>query len=414
MTVLKPIRYAENIQGLKKHIDNYVKLDYGTKAVLSYAEKLYDKIKQNELLGEQESEYIFGMAFVENIAGIRKRPEIKSNPEFAHHPVFRKLGPALDRLEKLKDNLKSRYDLVAKEKVADQKIITSKIDKEATQVGKTPEIVAQLLSKTTREITCKELMTLMRDGNEYLTKNNKIIFLVDIRSGADFLENRIQFDDRFARLCLKPKITHVEISIAKPGLTGTKLVSGSKSRDGYNNRLDAFVIVLFSTKSSSTDLHDQTNPIRIVFDALTKFDSPRCHSKVFVLSGGLNEWSSLYTHLMSNPKTTKPEFSQSSTIESALHAAGYQSAKEILEPKQKQKPAPIRPTSPIPVPSKPIPTEPVPMDTLVPVKDDEIANLKKERAELELQIAKIRKEEAEKEKLRRNGFLFLNIFNVVK
>ena len=58
MTVLKPIRYAENIQGLKKHIDNYVKLDYGTKAVLSYAEKLYDKIKQNELLGEQESEEI--------------------------------------------------------------------------------------------------------------------------------------------------------------------------------------------------------------------------------------------------------------------------------------------------------------------------------------------------------------------
>ena len=105
MTVLKPIRYAENIQGLKKHIDNYVKLDYGTKAVLSYAEKLYDKIKQNELLGEQESEYIFGMAFVENIAGIRKRPEIKSNPEFAHHPVFKKLGPALDRLEKRIDHV---------------------------------------------------------------------------------------------------------------------------------------------------------------------------------------------------------------------------------------------------------------------------------------------------------------------
>ena len=44
------------------------------------------------------------------------------------------------------------------------------------------------------------------------------------------------------------------------------------------------------------------------------------------------------------------------------------------------------------------------MDIPVPVKDNEIANLKKERAELELQMAKIRKEEAEKEKLRRNGF----------
>ena len=173
-----------------------------------------------------------------------------------------------------------------------------------------------------------------------------------------------------------------------------------------------FLVVLFSTKSSSTDLHEQTNPIRIVFDALTKFDSPRCHTKVFVLSGGLNEWSSLYTHLMSNPKTTKPEFSQSSTIESALNPqAGYQSANEILQPKPKPtptKPAQIKAPSPIPIESKPAPIKPVPLST--PAKDDEMASLKKERAELELQVAKIRKEEAEKEKLRRNGFLFSNIF----
>ena len=128
-----------------------------------------------------------------------------------------------------------------------------------------------------------------------------------------------------------------------------------------------------------------------------------------MLSGGLNEWSSLYTHLMSNPRTTKPEFSQSSTIESALNPqAGYQSANEILQPKPKPtppKPAPIKAPNPIPIAdSKPTPTTAVPMDT--PKKDDEISNLKKERADLELQRAKIRKKEAEKEKLRRNGFFF--------
>lgn len=181
MTVLKPIRYAENIQGLKKHIDNYVKLDFGTKAVLNYAEKLYDKIKQNELLGEQESEYIFGMAFVENIAGIRKRPEIKTNAEFAHHPVFKKLGPALDRLEKLKDDLTKRYEIVAKDKAAEERSRASTATKVTTQIRNTPEIIDQLLSKTNKEITCTELMRLMRDGNEYLTRNNKIILLVDIR-----------------------------------------------------------------------------------------------------------------------------------------------------------------------------------------------------------------------------------------
>ena len=112
---------------------------------------------------------------------------------------------------------------------------------------------------------------------------------------------------------------------------------------------------------------------------------------------------------MSNPRTTKPEFSQSSTIESALNPqAGYQSANEILQPKPKPtppKPAPIKAPNPIPIAdSKPTPTKAVPIDT--PKKDDEIANLKKERADLELQKAKIRKEEAEKEKLRRNGFFY--------
>ena len=77
----------------------------------------------------------------------------------------------------------------------------------------------------------------MTEFPEIITEYKKSI----ARSGADFLENRIQFDNRFAQTCLRPKITHVEISMAKPGLTGTKLVSVSKSRDGYNNRHDAFI-----------------------------------------------------------------------------------------------------------------------------------------------------------------------------
>ena len=180
MPILKPIRYAENIQGLKKHIDNYVKLDFGTKAMLNYSEKLYDKILQNELLGEQESEYIFGMAFVENIAGIRKRPEIRKNPEFAHHPLFKKLGPTLDRLEKLKEDLTQRYATLARENATEQRIKESSNAKVPGQV-RTPKIIDEIVSKTTKEITCGELMRLMLEGNEYLTKNNKSILLVDIR-----------------------------------------------------------------------------------------------------------------------------------------------------------------------------------------------------------------------------------------
>ena len=154
MPILKPLRYAENVHGLKSHIDKYVKVDFGTEAVLSYAEKLYDKFKENELLGEQESEYIFGMAFVENIAGIRKRPEIKKNPEFAHHPVFRKLGPALDRLEKLKIDLTQRYataeltDLLRERADLELQAAQLKIKEEAEkEKSRDKETIAQMKSE---------------------------------------------------------------------------------------------------------------------------------------------------------------------------------------------------------------------------------------------------------------------------
>ena len=53
------------------------------------------------------------------------------------------------------------------------------------------------------------------------------------------------------------------------------------------------MIVIFSAKSSTTDLHEPKNSVKIVYEALTKYDTPTCHEKVFVLEGGLYEWSRL-------------------------------------------------------------------------------------------------------------------------
>ena len=63
--------------------------------------------------------------------------------------------------------------------------------------------------------------------------------------------------------------------------------------DGFDHRHRAFMIVIFSAKSSTTDLHEPKNSVKIVYEALTKYDTPTCHEKVFVLEGGLYEWSRL-------------------------------------------------------------------------------------------------------------------------
>ena len=47
--------------------------------------------------------------------------------------------------------------------------------------------------------------------------------------------------------------------------------------------------MLYSTLSSSQDLREKANPIRVVFDFLTQCDS-RWYPNIFVLNGGLNQW----------------------------------------------------------------------------------------------------------------------------
>lgn len=190
------------------------------------------------------------------------------------------------------------------------------------------------------------------------------------------------------------------------------------------------MIVIFSAKSSTTDLHEPNNAVKIVYEALTKYDTPTCHEKVFVLEGGLYEWSrqgwhfefkfcffnfpsrpiySLYTHLTSNPQRPQAKFTASTIIESAKNA-DYTQAQSILTPKVAPKPKP----TPKPVEKAP-PTPPTP--EIKPDKtselDDELARkqakidaLNRERAELELANAKKKKENEELARInnRQGGF----------
>ena len=110
MTVApKPIKYATCVVDLKKHYDLYVKPDKGVKTLLVYADKLYEKMIQNRQQGEQEAEYIFGMAFVENIMNIKKRPEFKKDRAYSSHAAIGKLVSVFTELETLKSTLEKRY-----------------------------------------------------------------------------------------------------------------------------------------------------------------------------------------------------------------------------------------------------------------------------------------------------------------
>ena len=120
-----------------------------------------------------------------------------------------------------------------------------------------------------------------------------------------------------------PSVAHVPIENAIPGVIGTKLVDHSLLKKDYIHRhrfrigmyhcspyriLLCFMclVVILSWKSSIADLSgSQSNPIKCVYNALLKFDTPQMCKKVVVLDGGLSEWT-LHPDGPSTPSRREP------------------------------------------------------------------------------------------------------------
>ena len=179
------------------------------------------------------------MAIVENLISIRKRPEYKANKSFANHRSLGYLTPVMNSLETLKTTLEKRYD-------EHNATLASKVNTNSDKGAKvtTEEPIAMkesLLSliPTTKDIKCVEIMKILREGSDDIRKQKKFVLFIDIRPSDEFLKNRIQFDEKFAQKYMKPKVTHVEVSYAKPGLVASKITTGSKAQDGFTDRHNA-------------------------------------------------------------------------------------------------------------------------------------------------------------------------------
>ena len=168
---------------------------------------------QNRDLGDQEVEYIYGMAFIENMMDLRKRPDFA---KFKPHRTEKLLVESVGSLEKLKAELEIRY----KQKRTEKK------EPKVEPLPKIPELSSLLPDR--KGIKCEELMKILRVAKEPLAKLNQFILMIDIRPGEDFLDNRIKFEDSFTRKYEKPRITHVDR--LEPGTIASKLTLVSKSR----------------------------------------------------------------------------------------------------------------------------------------------------------------------------------------
>ena len=333
--------------------------------MLTWAEKLLNKSEEMENLGDFEREYIFGVSYITTMMALRKSKEYRSDKAFYDRlSTMQKLIPKMERIEEVKKDLEklySDYEAAQKAKDMEQKHEQAIRQEKIKKAQEASKDFTDILETYSRSITPENLVKLLRN---HVTDLNKVggILILDIRKRDEFNRNRIDFSQKgigfilkflFSNMCRKfltvcfvtfktkkgwfrPFYVHIPIENATPGVIGTKLAQNSLLSDGYENRHRYRLVILLSWKSSSIDITGpDTEPLKCVYNALTKFDTPATCKNVIVMDGGLFEWMSLYPHLMTDPTAGAPkaQFTHSTILQNA-QSITYDSAKSVLNPPQ--------------------------------------------------------------------------------
>jgi len=339
----------EGVKKLNELANERVKIDKPAKEIATWVEKLWEASEKSRLDQDEEKEYIFKFALLETLVNFRQSASYKNNKKILDGKTFMKrLVPALERTELLKQILESRYSGFIEDKIRFESIKEEKERKEREAQKALQERLSQkvdeIINKSPTGIQPKELVELVKDHGEKMYEAGGIMIL-DIRSREAFNRNRIAFLPKWP---YHPALIHVPIhNVSADQCIGPQLTKDSLKIPNYpfqfENRHQCRLIVLLSEKSSTTDLLVKQNPVLNTFKALTEFDSPKQISKerIRVLDGGLYEWRSLYNFMMSDPteEVPKANFRESDILRSA-DEVNYDSVAEILDPKPKPRPKP--------------------------------------------------------------------------
>lgn len=304
-TKLKELYIAKNLDDLQKLADtsSFSQAQLGEIKICNKILKLYDEamklINEPATDGEFDEErcFVYLFRFVDLFFKIRKTKLYKLDKIYVDSMLSNeKIKKSIDLLEKIKNNLSTRYEkLIENDEPENTTLSIETVKPSVEQIVDDDELKEILLKKF---ITANELVKIFE-------KTNYKFLIIDCRTSSEFKYSQIDLSYLKLNDPKHERVSYINLNsiYIKTGLVIWKLEDDLRENNEFelidvlNRRFEYDYVILFDTQSCKADVEaKQDNKLLQVKRALYEFDqsNSKCKREPIVLDGGWFNWLKYY------------------------------------------------------------------------------------------------------------------------
>lgn len=246
-----------------------------------------EQAEKDRLAGDEEKSFVMYMKYVNMVTKLQSTPDfIKEKSLFTKMLGGKiEMKKTLDRLQVLKESLQERYEIEFPPKpLAESTSIAIDDDPNESAAKATPTSSQSEVKET---IDCKTLFNLIQSNHKLL--------IMDCRSEEDYEQSKINYK----------YMINVPEKILKLGMTANKIQTSlpNDSKVFWELRLQRQLIFV----DWSSKLFNRNSPVWHLREILTDWDDEEKKPEILLLSGGYDEWKTIYPMTCLNPQFSPPK-----------------------------------------------------------------------------------------------------------
>lgn len=294
---------------------DFRKLDFNKPTICNSLLKLYDEGNKHLNDGEEEKAYIMLIRFFEGVVRLRKSKTYKDDKKYVDNFIpDKKLGETMDNLEKLKTDIKARYE---------SKLVQS-VTKPTTTSNDT-NIPTPLITNGISKITINSVEKKCLNPKELTEMINKAIYkllIIDIRPKNEFEYSHMCFDILFNDDKKRNLVSYINIPAElienvswniyeslkayekQKLLTNSDRPQSNLASKIFSDRNQFDYLILFDKETSYGDMKSESK-LAIFKRAVFEYDTEKCKSEPLILDGGWKQWIMYYPAYVSSTASSQ-------------------------------------------------------------------------------------------------------------
>ncbi|XP_067938419.1 ubiquitin carboxyl-terminal hydrolase 8-like [Watersipora subatra] len=295
---------AERISDLTKKSELTPQQKLNPKLLAKALDKLYNGGKDLQRQGDEEKAYIHYMKVLNMHSAIKSSREYKKDPKYFNAMLnSTTILDSMDQAEHISESLQSRYKEREQKLAAERQ--KSPSPEEQVDSGFDDPFDLNALSKTTKTkepISRKDpvieasapSVTVQQVYNWLKTPDTQLL-VIDARSSDEFEQSHMKYPSL--------ELLNISEKVLTPGIMPSQLRSKitAPNLTLFDARANYKKILLIDWDSTEDDLNLTTNPLRILKDAIYKWDQQvKLASEPQILEGGYKQWLTYYPQYTTN------------------------------------------------------------------------------------------------------------------